>query len=206
MSRKERRPSSRSVRTPAGWNEIPESRRNEFVGVTALVDYADGRVVGTKFPADVLDSDTIECHWKYGVTGDKKGFQRADVLREFPFPEDLGRYVTEALVWNRIAMRYRTRFVNEIWATVEYLKDGLSTRNNSLRIASPKATFLQLAELIASGGRLPFRARVLASASLLRFALHARRWSHCEVIPRSCLPFAIPLGVAVFLRDRIRFG
>jgi glycosyltransferase involved in cell wall biosynthesis len=188
------------------WNRIARSRRMHFVGVTALVQFTDGRVVGTRFPADVLDSDAIECHWKYRVTGDKLGFLRTDVLREFPFPEDLGRFVPESLIWNRIALQYQTRFVNEIWAIKEYQADGLSSHIRSVVLGSPDATILALRELIAIGNRLPFRAKVLASAKLIRLASHKRTWRDCSMVPGKELAMALPLGIAAFLRDMIRLS
>jgi hypothetical protein len=73
----------------------------------------DGEVIGDRFPQDVFDSDSNAMRFKHRVDGEKWGFHRVDVAREFPFPEDAGHYVPESIVWNRIASRYKERFIND---------------------------------------------------------------------------------------------
>lgn len=96
------------------WDAIPPEERSQFSAVTALCVDQEGRLVGDRFPRDIVDSDSLEIAYRYGVSGEKWGFHRTEVLREFSFPEELkGVYVPEVLAWTRIARRYRTRFVNE---------------------------------------------------------------------------------------------
>ena len=96
------------------WDSIPEDERARFSSVTGLCVDQEGRLVGDKFPRDVLDSDPLEIRYRYRVRGEKWGFTRTEVLAEFPFPEVLpGQYVPEGIVWSQIARRYKTRYVNE---------------------------------------------------------------------------------------------
>lgn len=96
------------------WLAIPEADRSSFTGVTALCQDQHGRIVGDRFPSDVLDSNSLEVRYRYKVRGEKWGFQRTEVLRQFPFPlTEEPIYVPEGVVWSRIARKYRTRFVNE---------------------------------------------------------------------------------------------
>ncbi|AEG15315.1 glycosyl transferase family 2 [Desulfofundulus kuznetsovii DSM 6115] len=96
------------------WNNIPEYLRDNFSGITCLCKDENGNIVGDKFPQDVMDSDELEMPHKYKVRGEKWGFHRTDVLKQFPFPElpRLG-LIPESIVWNAIASRYKKRFVNE---------------------------------------------------------------------------------------------
>ncbi len=96
------------------WNNIPEHIRVNFSGVTCLCKDENGDIVGDKFPQDVMDSDELEMPHKYKVRGEKWGFHRTEVLKIFPFPEipNIG-YMPESIVWNRIALGYKKRFVNE---------------------------------------------------------------------------------------------
>jgi hypothetical protein len=71
-------------------------------------------MVGNRFPRDVLDSNSIELVYRYRVRGDKWGFTRTDVLRHFPFPADDTKFIPESLVWDEIATKYSTRYVNEV--------------------------------------------------------------------------------------------
>jgi glycosyltransferase involved in cell wall biosynthesis len=98
----------------AHWQDITPQRRQEYVGVTALCQDLQGRLVGSFFPADVFDSNSLEIRFKYGIKGEKWGFQRIEVLRQFPFPKLPKIFVQESLVWRRIAQQYRTRYVNEM--------------------------------------------------------------------------------------------
>lgn len=100
------------------WQSIPEELRAGFSAVTVLCEKESGEVVGTLFPADDaggwIDSDSVEMSYRYKVRGEKWGFQRTDVLREFPFEhEEVAGLIPENVVWERISERYKTRFVNE---------------------------------------------------------------------------------------------
>lgn len=95
------------------WDAIPAAERGRFSAVTALVADEQGRLVGTRFPRDPTDSNSLEIEFRYKVRGEKWGFQRTDVMRRHPFPELEGS-IPEGIVWRAIARRYRTRYVNEI--------------------------------------------------------------------------------------------
>lgn len=95
------------------WESIEPDRRGEFTGVCALVKDANGTVIGDRFPSDVFDSDSSALRFQHHIAGEKWGFHRTDVVREFRFPEEEGvRYVPESVVWGRIAAKYQERFIN----------------------------------------------------------------------------------------------
>lgn len=97
------------------WESISENNKAKFVGVVAHCMYQDGKLAGNMFPSSPLDSDAEEIFYRYKLKGEKWGFQRTDVLKEFPFPEPKEmKFVSEGYVWFRIAKKYKTRFVNEI--------------------------------------------------------------------------------------------
>ena len=103
------------------WNNIPADVKDQFSAVTGLCRYPDGKLVGNKFPRDVMDSDTIEVTLKYKVVGDKWGFQRTDVLKQFPFSTNRdGKFVPESLTWFALSRKYKTRYVNEILLIVYF--------------------------------------------------------------------------------------
>jgi len=187
------------------WEAIPADQRDSFANVEGLCAFSDGAIVGSRFPADVFDSDGLEIRCKYGVRGDTKGMFRTDVLREFPFPEDLGRFVTEALVWNRIALRYRSRFVNEVLGYNKYLPGGLSSRPVRATIEASKASLQYYQELLASKRALGRAATIRAYANLIRHSLHqgAPAREQMQVVPSTLLWLLTgPLGIALYLRDR----
>lgn len=100
------------------WEGIDPSRRAIFTGVTALVVDEGGTLSGTRFPQDVLDSNSIEIRLRHKVKGEKWGFHRIEVLRRFPFPEvDGATFIPESTVWFRIALDYQTRYINRVLRT-----------------------------------------------------------------------------------------
>ncbi len=106
-------------RLAALWEGIPEDQRDRFSAVTGLCVDEQGRLIGDRFPSDILDSDPIELRFRYKVHGEKWGFQRVDVMRQFELPiiEGYSGYIPETLLWDAIGRRYRTRYVNEVLRT-----------------------------------------------------------------------------------------
>lgn len=95
------------------WEQIPKIDRERFVGVTGLCVDMSGKVVGDVFPKDPLDVSVVHLVYRLTVRGEKWGFQRTDLMRMYPFPEDIPGFVPEGLVWLRMGRRYITRFINK---------------------------------------------------------------------------------------------
>ena len=71
------------------------------------------------FPFDPTDSDSLEIRLRHKVKGEKFGFQRTAVMREFLLPEIEGYtgLMPNSIAWNAIARKYKTRYVNEVLKT-----------------------------------------------------------------------------------------
>jgi hypothetical protein len=158
----------------------------------------------------VFDSDYFEFLYLHRGRGDRVGMWRRAVLGEFPFPEELdGEPVTDGvdgLVWNRVAARYLTRYVDELWGYVDYSPDGLSTRPLGARMSASRGHLAQYRELLEGGRPLPVDWYWRAHANLVRHAVH----NHVGVreqlrVSRSRLAWAAaaPLGLALAGRDRV---
>jgi hypothetical protein len=109
------------------WLDIPVEQRSSFSAVTGLCERPDGAIVGQKYPRDMMDSTPMEMILRYQVRGEKFGFQRVDVMRQYPFPEDVDGYLPESIIWWRIAKSgYQTRFVNVVLRTYYDSPDSIS--------------------------------------------------------------------------------
>lgn len=96
------------------WEAIPAEKRYKYAGICALCQTEEGEIVGDYFPGGAyIDSNALEMRYKYRVKGEKWGFVRTDVLKNFPFREDIPGYVPESTIWNAISKYYLTRFINE---------------------------------------------------------------------------------------------
>lgn len=191
------------------WDSIPAERREAFANVEGLCAEPGGAVIGDRFPEAIFDSDTFSVGAVHGVTGDKIGMYRRSVLLAHPFPEDLGWHVSPALVWNRIAARYSTRFVDQIWAHKEYLSEGLSSRETELRLRFAAGELLYWQEFAAMPRPMPARAKLRAHANYIRYSLLERRSLRTQfaLSPSPPLTAAVwPIGWLLSRRDRSRAG
>ena len=163
------------------WHAIPEAERSQFTGVTGLCLDERGKLHGRPYRRAVMDSDSLEMHFRYRDRWERWGFHRTDVLRAFPFPVDPdARFVSESVVWFRIARRYRTRFVNEalrLYHVAERRPDQLTALSRG-----------------AMRGRLPYHVMVLtelrewwrpAPLEFVRSALAYSRYSYTLGVGRT---------------------
>lgn len=108
------------------WDDATQGGRTDIAALTGLCSTADGTVIGDEFPEDLMESNSLEISLVHRVSGDKSGWTRTDVMKKFPFPEGEHNFIPEGIVWNAIALRYRTIYVNEVVLTVDYQDDGFS--------------------------------------------------------------------------------
>jgi len=192
------------------WQSIAPSDRASFSAVSGLCRDQNGALVGTEFPHAITDSDALEVTYRFKVTGEKCGFQRTDVLREFPFPETSG-FIPEGLVWARIARRYRTRYVNEVLRI--YYQDGASLSRGWRPIRSPVGLhMMHRAVLTEQLDYLRFAplAFLRSAAHYVRFSLHlgvgvgAQSRDIRSARGRLLWGLALPIGGVAYLWDLLR--
>ncbi len=195
------------------WDAIPDDARGTFSGLTVLCRDQHGRLVGDRFPFDPTDADSLEIRYRYRVKGEKWGFQRTSVLKEFPFPVREGEHhVPPSTVWRAIARHYRTRYVNEV-LRIYYIAerpDQLSALGSRIRLAKELAIWYRrvLEQELDWFAVAPVRF-VASAVNYVRFSLHAGsglgRAIRSVKTPgaRVLAALAVPVGVAVYLRDRM---
>jgi len=188
------------------WQSIPTDVQSGFVGVTGLCSYASGEVIGARFPQDVFDADVIDLRYKYRIGGEKGGILRTEVMRQFPYPENLGKYVSESLVWNRMARQYQTRFVNEVLSIKDYQPGGITDNGRLIQIRDTQASLLCAKELMALGNRLPLDPRTRAYSNYVRHSLHqdiplAQQFAQAPSKAMFCLCY--PIGVYLKKKDAV---
>ena len=139
-----------------------------FGGVCGYMAHHDGTIIGHGCDVPVLDTNSIDLRYKYHVVGDMLEVFRTDVLREIPFPDiDGEKFVPEALVWNRIACKYKLRVFHEVVYYRDYLDGGLTDKIVKIRMKSPIASMMTYAEL--NSYDIPFMSKVKAAVNYWRF-------------------------------------
>ena len=148
-----------------------EIKDNPLVGgVCGLMAHHDGTIIGEQNVSAPMNLSSIEMRYKYGFTGDVCEVFKTDVLREFPFPEiENEKFCPEALVWNRIAKKYKLHYFNKVIYYRDYLDDGLTSKIVRIRMNSPIASMICYAELNKLD--IPFKDKVKAAVNYWRFRL-----------------------------------
>ncbi len=186
------------------WESIPHERRHEFSGVTVHCVDPAGRIVGDQFPGDPVDAHPHEI---LRVRGEKWGFHRTAVLREFPYPVFPGeRFQPEATVWNRVGRHYLIRFRNVALRHYTPGSRGITANVRRLLMNSPRGSTLYFGELL--GLPIPWRRRWRAAVHYGRYALHAGR-SFKQILTqaprRGLVAVFLPAAWLAWLGDVVRF-
>ena len=141
-----------------------------IAGVCGLMAHHDGTIIGERKISSSMNLSSIEMRYKYGFVGDVCEVFKTDVLREFPFPEiENEKFCPEALVWNRIATKYKLHYFNEVIYYRDYLDDGLTSKIVRIRMNSPIASMICYAELNQLD--IPFKDKFKAAINYWRFRL-----------------------------------
>lgn len=122
-----------------GWLSIPEDIRPEFRGVTArCIDPETGKMVGTPSPSQPYYVHTQDMRFKDKVTGEMCGFNRVDVLREFPFPvfEEKTSFCPESIVWYSMGEKYKESVIDIPVREYFHDTDNALTGKNTRRSAA----------------------------------------------------------------------
>ena len=168
----------------------------DIAGMGYLSTYPNGEIIGSNFPEKEMISTQFEIYNKYGVKGDKGLMFRTEIIKKYKFPvfED-EKFITEAIVYNRICEKYKMAYVNEKIEIKEYQEDGLTAKYNNLLLRNPKGQALYHNEI--NSQKLTFKQKVLNNAVYYKFCKVAG-YKFGKIFKESknklFLIFAIPVG------------
>lgn len=128
------------------YNEIKDS--NEIAGlVYNCINLENNNLVGSELPNNVIDT-YYNIYEKYNVKGDKMQVIKRDIALKYPFPIiNNEKFITEALVNNRISKKYKFLYKNDNIKIVEYLENGYSANYFNLVKKNPLSNRLYFKEL-----------------------------------------------------------
>lgn len=122
-------------------------KNNQFCALVGNRVTPEGKVIGTQIGYNILDSDFIDYRVNKKVIGDRAEVIKTSVMKEFPFPELEGEnFITEGVVWNRMALKYKARYINEAYIACEYLPGGLTDSSFKLCDNNPNGVELMYSE------------------------------------------------------------
>lgn len=188
------------------WNEISDDDKKALVGVVGLYEYPDGEIIGTKYPRPKIACPSYDFKERHGVKGDKFGINKLSVLKQYPFPENVGRFISEGVVWNDIAQKYKQYPVNIVFACAEYQTGGLSDLSINYRAKYAKGSVLNYEVYLKAKRKFPLKYLLRAKINFVRFSLHNSEIN--KGIINSCLwkkpiyvPFVLTAGYLMYIKD-----
>ncbi len=127
-------------------NYIPIQYNNSFAGVCGYMKHSNDCIIGN--PLLNIDASSTEMRGKFQIQGDMMEVFKTKVLKEFPFPEISNEhFCPEALIWNRIAQKYKLRVFAKAICCRDYIEGGLTANIVRIRMKSPMASMMTYAEM-----------------------------------------------------------
>jgi glycosyltransferase involved in cell wall biosynthesis len=169
-------------------------------GIIGLDSFTDGKVIGTKFPSNLMTSTLFDLYHKYGVTGDKKLVYRTELTKRFPYPIfENEKYVGLAYKYHMLDRDYEMLLMNEVLCCVEYLQDGSSLNMLGQYRKNPKGFAFYRKELM----KLPFansKFKFRQAVHYVSSCLLDKNFQFIKEAPNKVLTtIAVPLGIMLFL-------
>lgn len=112
--------------------------KKTIAALSFLRSYTDGNINGPKYKKDEFIGDYIESRLNGENGGDKMEVCFTDKLKEFPFLEIPGeKFLSEGYLWIKMALKYKTVYINKIITIGDYLQDGLTKNIYKVRVKNP---------------------------------------------------------------------
>lgn len=176
--------------------------KEDIGGVAGRRMFKGGDIVGSNNFTELI-SNSLDIRYKHHVSGDLVEIFKTDVLKEFTFPEiEDEKFCPEALLWNRIAQKYKLLFFNKGIYITQYLPDGLTSKIVKIRMTSPVASMLTYSEL--QSYEVPFVQKIKGNINFWRFSFNSN-YSFLKRLKMVSLILSfvgLPLGFVLYLKDK----
>lgn len=183
------------------YNEIKGDKT--IAGICGYMSHRNGEIIGK--PIVDCMANSLDLRYKLGVKGDMCEVFRTDVLKEYPFPEIEGeRFCPEALIWNRIAQKYKLKVFPKVIYYRDYLEGGLTDNIVKIRMNSPIASMMTYQEMTEYDVPLIVKVKSAINYWRFRFCYHKRMDSNVSVpVLRKVWNVFSPIAFLMHLRDVI---
>lgn len=182
--------------------EWPRYRdRDDICGMSYFKGFEDGTHLSVEADEDFYIDDDISYRVNHSFSGDRCEVTRTDLFKKYPFPVFEGeRFISEDMLWNTLAMNYKTVYRNKLIYICEYLEGGLSKSGRKLRLQCPNSMMTVTKTYLIDRVRL--KRRIKATWLYICYALCGKT-SISEIVKGSGQPFLtatqLPFGIALYL-------
>lgn len=120
-------------------NYIPKYDKNKKIAdLCFLKIHNNNQVIGNTYEGTEIISNNIDFRYNQNHLGDMAEVFKRNILLKYPFPEYKNeKFLSEAIIWNGIALKYDTVYINEPICICEYLDGGLSSNVFLTRAKNP---------------------------------------------------------------------
>ena len=101
-------------------------KKDNISGIWSMCKDQFGNLIGNYFDKDLLIDNYFNLFINHIYTKEKFLCVRTDIVQKYNFEENHLEYIPEGLLWGRIALRYDTIFVNNIFRTYYLEPDNLN--------------------------------------------------------------------------------
>lgn len=176
---------------------------HSFSGFSFRKGFDENSPIGTLLSNYKIEASSIEFRFNYKINGDMAEVFRTSVLKEFPFPHvHQEKFCPEALVWNRISLKYKMLWLSKIIYIAEYLEGGLSDNIYSIRRKAPILSCIYYSEL--EQAPIPWQQKLKANINFWRFARFTNKKKLLDIVSISMFISIIgrPLSWVFLIKDR----
>jgi glycosyltransferase involved in cell wall biosynthesis len=157
-------------RLVAVWESIPEERRSEFVGVTALCRATNQDISIVLPQVGQFDMTWNDLSEKYGVIGDMLYFTKASALKGQPFPV-VDFVIPEGVVWSALG-NLKARVIPEVLKVNEYRTHNAVSFTGKMEYNRGRAYALAISEHNLRMYPRRVRSRLWKLINYIRYSLH----------------------------------
>lgn len=182
----------------------------------ACLSFQRGRDASQPLVRGMPDRPVISNHIDYRLNGRRFGdcceVVRAEVLKEFPFPEYPGeRFVSEGIFWVQMGKKYRTVYDNRVIYICDYLEGGLTRSGRGMRLKSPLGG-MATCNAFLSAKRDPALSMRLAVKKTWMYICYGKcagfsyRQMKAQCERPGLMAFNYPIGIVLYRLFRWKYG
>lgn len=157
-------------------NEIYSS--DSIAGCIALKEFQDKTLIGKCFPPKLHICSLQEIE-RLGLQGERSIIFKTSIAKTFLFPEETNeKFMTEAVVYDRITVKYDFLIKNIVLTTCEYQINGLSSNPRKLMLNNPAGYKLYFSQRIDMAYTMLQRIKYAISYNAFKYIYGGRNYEY----------------------------
>lgn len=178
--------------------------RADLCGLVFLAVFDGGKIVGNHPFVENTEANFFEYRYKFHAIGDRAEVIKTEVFRKYKFPTYEGeKFVSESIVWNRMALDYNALYINYPIYVREYLEDSITSDGVYILMKNPQGEIHAYAQLLHL--KIPKKKYITLSVLFFRgsYRTHFNMGYILSLIPLKAIFHGFFPGTIIALLDKI---